>query len=1518
MHPGGIADKVGNRYEALWLIRHLIELIDGRAQSVTIELLGEEGAGFEFYVERGSHREWHQCKRQTSGAWTINRLASEGVLSNFAAKILASPEATCLFVSTDPTKAIKRLKEKQPAARDLEQFEGALSGDEQADWQALLKHLDCDGAAALDWLDRCEFQIFPERELSLLLTAELDRWFAAPPADAQSALREWVEQDGNFNRPLYRADLIDFLEARGVAIKQYEFDRTIPGKLQLANSDYDNSYRPIGAGLFDIDRAETDQLVAALEAIDGPRTIALAGTAGAGKSVVIRKALAQIERGAGAVLAFRVDRVSGVSTLSDLGEATVEVADSPAVILEQLSKQHNAILIVDQADAVSEMSGRTTSLRPVLLKLLRQVRHYRGVKVVFSCRSFDLENDHEFRALTDGTHCQRIDIGPLRWAEDVVPVARRLGIGIDGAGPKIQALLCQPIGLAIAAELSRLGPVELGHIEHISQLYQELLSRRDRELRDQHQIGWSVFEALGAIASKMNEREQLAAPIAVLDRYAGALELLQQAGLIVVRGPRLMFMHESLFDYLHARTFVSDGKSLSDFLLGSEQTLFRRTLVRQILAQERDLDRVAYLADLRFILTDARVRAHVRDLVLRWMSTLPDPSADEWRLLLDHTTSEEQLPRHTGRVIFGNRGWIELLDQLGTLDSWLATDSEDDLFWALRAIEQTAKAWDDGVGRILNRFLDQRPGKAPILLRCLTWFQPERPMPAMADLVIRCLEMSDGEAVAAIGESPFNLADGWIKHAPFEAGRILSAVLASWYCHHATGTPFGEDAHQLHRDFYHFNELAEAEPAIALGSVLPAMRIAMDRTVLDGDHPAEDAIWHQRRKDRGSGPHAVEFIDMVRNALQRVATKKPLQIPALLAPLDPCLHMTALHLLLEAVSANPDLVFLLEEQLDNPGLFKAGWHHADAFSAGKAMATSWPRLSADACLRLEARLMGLYSEHEFAARCFAKSKLPERDGDWSTEQYRQWARHGLEIAGKTQWSTLRQLKIENLSPRAQRRFDELDRKFTGQEPEEPDGIRSGSSRSPIAPDKAKRMNDAAWRSAMATDWSTTRRWRRGEFIGDAGDLSRVLQEEVKADPSRFLALYWTLPKGTPDVFPSAILHGMGETRLDPAGLDALLQRLDKESPWQLDDRTRLWLISQREGPEIGPTAIAWLRRIAENGDAGREEVQASKKDDKVEAQFKSAMNRGHELQWRGRQPPRGAALDMLGRLAWRDIALFRAHRDLVDRVIGERGPDRLLASTITFVQSAIKHDLDQAATWLESLVVFSPITLASEQGRNALLRLDLLDHKNARPLLSSLLEASDPAVSAIAAALIMVRSLEGDDWDEEREAILQGDAEWRAAAAHVVAHSFDGDTADPALDDMIGGFFDDPAPIVRSEASDVFRRMGTKAMSVHAELYRRFLTSVQYDGGRTYFFHRLDDTPAELDMQVLEIIELAALKLNPTGPGRGDIGYQLWAPLLRIYTSNETDTSIRKRCLDVIDMLIAKDLGSDKLNEATR
>src|SRR3546814_21095032 len=87
MHKGGIADKVGNRYEARWLTHQLLGLLDGTVQSITIEALGDDEQGFEFSLMRAGGAEWHQCKRQTAaGTWSIAPLDGAGVLAAFRAQ----------------------------------------------------------------------------------------------------------------------------------------------------------------------------------------------------------------------------------------------------------------------------------------------------------------------------------------------------------------------------------------------------------------------------------------------------------------------------------------------------------------------------------------------------------------------------------------------------------------------------------------------------------------------------------------------------------------------------------------------------------------------------------------------------------------------------------------------------------------------------------------------------------------------------------------------------------------------------------------------------------------------------------------------------------------------------------------------------------------------------------------------------------------------------------------------------------------------------------------------------------------------------------------------------------------------------------------------------------------------------------------------------------------------------------------------------------------------------------------
>ena len=76
--PGGEADKLGNRYESLWVVDAALDLIDGEYVDIVVAAIGDEAAGVEFFrTTSSSTHEYHSLKRQQAdGNWTISRLGA--------------------------------------------------------------------------------------------------------------------------------------------------------------------------------------------------------------------------------------------------------------------------------------------------------------------------------------------------------------------------------------------------------------------------------------------------------------------------------------------------------------------------------------------------------------------------------------------------------------------------------------------------------------------------------------------------------------------------------------------------------------------------------------------------------------------------------------------------------------------------------------------------------------------------------------------------------------------------------------------------------------------------------------------------------------------------------------------------------------------------------------------------------------------------------------------------------------------------------------------------------------------------------------------------------------------------------------------------------------------------------------------------------------------------------------------------------------------------------------------------
>ena len=97
---GGESDKLGNRYEGVWTVDALLDVLNGEAMSVTVEPFPKsEALGIEFIKELpDGTREFHSAKRQKPGnVWSLADLTS----SNGEARSIIG---TCYDFSTIRTK----------------------------------------------------------------------------------------------------------------------------------------------------------------------------------------------------------------------------------------------------------------------------------------------------------------------------------------------------------------------------------------------------------------------------------------------------------------------------------------------------------------------------------------------------------------------------------------------------------------------------------------------------------------------------------------------------------------------------------------------------------------------------------------------------------------------------------------------------------------------------------------------------------------------------------------------------------------------------------------------------------------------------------------------------------------------------------------------------------------------------------------------------------------------------------------------------------------------------------------------------------------------------------------------------------------------------------------------------------------------------------------------------------------------------------------------------------------------
>ena len=150
---------------------------------------------------------------------------------------------------------------------------------------------------------------------------------------------------------------------------------------------------------------------------------------------------------------------------------------------------------------------------------------------------------------------------------------------------------------------------------------------------------------------------------------------------------RYGFGHEAFFDYCFARGFVAKDEFLTAFLKKSEQHLFCRAQVRQVLIYLRDADRKRYCTELSALLTDEEIRYHLKDLAVAVAVEMPNPDESEWNVLVPWIESEiEAIKSGTPNTdkfaslvwnrFFSSQPWFQIANKKGLVAEWLSSEKD--------------------------------------------------------------------------------------------------------------------------------------------------------------------------------------------------------------------------------------------------------------------------------------------------------------------------------------------------------------------------------------------------------------------------------------------------------------------------------------------------------------------------------------------------------------------------------------------------------------------------------------------------------------------------------------------------------------------------------------------------------------------------------------------------------------------------------------------------------------------------
>lgn len=1464
---GGGADKAGNAYELLWTCDCLTRILGGRAQRIRLEPVGVEGQGVEFWLEVDGRREYHQAKRQQAGKgrWTIADLA--GVLTNFKGHLDRDPDCICVFVSAEAAGDLRELAERATGAQSLEEFRrDFLQANDVAEGFSRLKtQWACSDEKGWALLRRIRVHTVDHNRLDEDVVTTLSHLVTGDGSEIASVLIKHALD--NIHQILDEAHLWYVLTRLGHHPTDWAKNESAVLAVKAQAERYlevETSDIPV------LERAETEAVFQAFTKEPPNRIVFLTGDAGTGKSGVVAAVVRRFLGEGWPVLPFRLDRVEPVTTPQQLGQQ-LELPGSPVAVLNGIAGGGNCLLVVDQLDAVSQVSGRNPQFFECFARLLGEIRVCTGMRVLVVCRGFDLQNDSRLRKLVQTKpEPLKIDVGRLS-QEAVRDAVEVMGLPAGSLSQVQLDLLSVPLHLVLLANVVRDDPSKAFTFQNVMDLYDGFWTKK-REALDMRGRGDDWVRIIRVLTDAMSRRQTLSVPEDALIDYERDVHAMVSEHVLRRDGHRLSFFHEGFFDYAFARLFTG---GVEDLVLDGEQHLFRRGQLRQVLRYRYDRDPALFCDSVTWLLRDGRVRFHLRQTTILVLSELTAPGDVEWTLLEPLLTSSDTRLRRWGRRALFGKGWGRYLCQIGKVGQWLA-GVDDDRSLALNILANHAPHEPTLVARQLMPFIDAGDEWSGRIMGC---FYRHESVFKDDDAWALILRLSERTMIDP------DLFDGWAVKVP-ERCCVLLARQLLW----REGS--FDEAIRGRGETLPFAKLAEAGPEAFMENFLPVVLAVIEAKLYDEVSPTGlriDAFHWNGAFDRHAGLPDHLF-DATSQALGHLAQVDSRHFRGYADQLKARPWQTAQVILCKALAlAGGDMAaYAGDVVLGLLNNFVVAGREILLWAVGDVMAAHAAFWSAQTLSEIEDRVL-------------------------TVRGHREGRKEGYKFRGRSQRLLLEALPQDHLSNSGKRRLGEW-RRMPNTNMERPWGVRGGFVQSPLDSETAVRMSDEQWLSAMAKYRSDhDRLWLEDRILGGAEQLAYVLSAKAKEAPNRFATLALRIPSDANPAYFRAVLRGILESDEDisPELLLALLRKAHGAQVASFTDPI-VSLIGKYGKVGLHADMVEMLAHYAADpaplAEAWRGEGEGG-----------SVLYGGSPL-GHGINTVRGEVARNVASLLFSDPARITELGEIAGRLLNDPSI-AVRACAIDICRAMLNVDRDRAVRAFLGLAAMDDVLLVQQTSVNFLVYALGSHHQELMPLVSRLLSSDEPEqqeMGGLCAAVVHVRF--PADGEVLVQAAVTGPVPARKGAAHVYAQNWE---YQPELcHRMLVPLLHDQHKDVRTHADNFVDHFDLGADAIQP-LVCDLVNSPSFLDASHSLFRSLEKTAAQrpdlLLLAVDRFLEMAGEEASDIRTRHAATAHEVGPLVIRAY-SQSNDEGFRTACLDRIDALIGNEVfGIDRaLEEAVR